>query len=471
MADKKEVIIFAEDDLSTTKVLLYLLTRDGYQVYSYSSGVGVLEGVKEHRPALILLDIMMPVKDGLTVLKEIREVPEIAETPVIRLTALKDENSVNKSIEYGVADFIIKPFKLNDLSLRVKKLIDISQNKDNQAQLRQSPPEHFRVMLDSTPFLMWELGVDRQCTFLNKSCLDFTGKSMEQGLGNGWNESIYKDDINRVLEAYNSSFESRKAVKFKFRLRHYSGDFRWVLGNCSPQFSSEEIFIGYLISCFDFSEQNKMQTDLKMFSKAIMQCPVSVIITNYNGVIEFVNPFYTELTGFTLNESVGKVEGIFKRGEISDEESKQLWKTILAGMPWKGEIYSIKKNGEKFLESVSISPIKNDESKIINYIVIKKNINTTQIIKALTSAKEKAEELNRNNSEFLSGLNYELKTSLFGIFGFSDILKTELHDTVYSTIIEGIIKSGKKLDDTLNSFGNASETEIIVSRRDFPSKS
>jgi len=75
------------------------------------------------------------------------------------------------------------------------------------------------------------------------------------------------------------------------------------------------------------------------------------------------------------------------------------------------------------------------------------------------------------STEFLSGLNYELKTSLFGIFGFSDILKTELHDTVYSTIIEGIIKSGKKLDDTLNSFGNASETEVIVSRRDFPSKS
>ena len=375
MSDKKEIIIFAEDDPSTSKVLRYLLTRDGYQVYNYNSGVGVLEGVKEYRPALLILDIMMPDKDGLTVLREIREVPEIAETPVILLTALKDENYITRSIEYGVADFLIKPFKLSDLSIRVKKIIDISQEKVNPTQIKQTSPEHFKSIVDTLPVLIWEAGVDRQCVYLNKSWLDFTGKSLGGGLVNAWTDSIHKEDITKVIEVRNSAFDSLKKYEIKYRLKHHSGEYRWIVENGTPRFTSDNVFLGVIGSCLDITEQQKMENELKTIYQVVLNVPISVIITDINGVIEYVNPIFSELSGFSYKDSIGKQAEIFKRGELSEEDSIQMWKTILAGKQWIGKVTSKTKNSEKLFERVSVSPIKNDDRKITNFVVYKEVIN------------------------------------------------------------------------------------------------
>jgi DNA-binding response OmpR family regulator len=116
-------IVFAEDNVSITRIVVHKLSSDGFQIIHFPSGEGVLDSVIENKPDLVILDIMMPVKDGLTVLKEIRETPEVADIPIILLTATKDDVTVIKSLKYGVSDYIIKPFSIAVLSERIKKVI------------------------------------------------------------------------------------------------------------------------------------------------------------------------------------------------------------------------------------------------------------------------------------------------------------------------------------------------------------
>lgn len=130
----------------------------------------------------------------------------------------------------------------------------------------------------------------------------------------------------------------------------------------------------------DITEQKLAEEELLKLLKAVEQNPATIIITDLNGTIEYVNPKFTEITGFTPNEAIGKNPRIFKSGNTNDLEYANLWQTISSGKTWKGIFCNLKKNGETFWESASISPIINDSEIITHYIAIKEDI--TDIKKA-----------------------------------------------------------------------------------------
>jgi len=122
MNDRK-TILFAEDTIHIAKLLKFKLEKEGFNLIHYPSGVGVTEGVLKNKPDLVLLDIMMPVKDGLTVLKELKSAPEIAHIPVVLLTANSHEEYVVKGLQLGAIDYILKPFASAELVLRIKNIL------------------------------------------------------------------------------------------------------------------------------------------------------------------------------------------------------------------------------------------------------------------------------------------------------------------------------------------------------------
>jgi DNA-binding response OmpR family regulator len=122
--DKKKVL-FAEDNDSITKIILYILKKDDYEIIHFPTGEGVVEGVKTNKPDLILLDLMMPIKDGLMILKEIKADSEIKDIPVIFLSANSSDVKIKNGMSMGAADYILKPFSFDDLSLRIKKQLKI----------------------------------------------------------------------------------------------------------------------------------------------------------------------------------------------------------------------------------------------------------------------------------------------------------------------------------------------------------
>ena len=109
-----------------------------------------------------------------------------------------------------------------------------------------------------------------------------------------------------------------------------------------------------------------------------------------NGNIEYINPKFCEVTGYSREELLGKNPRVLSSGEKGREEYKLLWDTILAGNEWKGELHNKKKNGDLYWESASISPIKNEREEITHFLGIKEDITLRKILEATTVASEQS---------------------------------------------------------------------------------
>ena len=127
-------------------------------------------------------------------------------------------------------------------------------------------------------------------------------------------------------------------------------------------------------SIHDITERKLAEEQLSKLSQAVEQSPVSVVITDINGAIEYVNPTFTKSTGYTMAEAIGVNPRILKSGLQNKEFYADLWATITSGNDWKGEFNNKKKNGELYWEAALISPIKNRQGEIVNYLAVKENI-------------------------------------------------------------------------------------------------
>ena len=124
------------------------------------------------------------------------------------------------------------------------------------------------------------------------------------------------------------------------------------------------------------AEEKKRKDDaiIRKLSTAIEQSPVSMVITDIKGNIEFVNPMFTELTGYNSEEAVGRNPRFLKSGNKSKNEYKELWDTILSGKNWEGTFQNKKKSGELYYESATISPVKNEAGEILHFLALKQDI-------------------------------------------------------------------------------------------------
>jgi len=118
----------------------------------------------------------------------------------------------------------------------------------------------------------------------------------------------------------------------------------------------------------------QLANGLRTISRGIEQSPASVVITDMQGAIEYVNPKFTQVTGYAFDEVRGQNPRVLKSGEMPEEVYRQLWATIMAGNEWRGEFYNKKKNGELFWEAASISPVRSPDGRITHYVAVKEDI-------------------------------------------------------------------------------------------------
>ena len=119
--------------------------------------------------------------------------------------------------------------------------------------LRESE-QRFRIVADSAPVLIWMSGPDKLCTFFNKTWLEFTGRTLEQEMGNGWAEGVHPDDLQCCLKTYAEAFDGWQPFVMQYRLRRYDGEYRWVSDNGVPRYDDRNNFAGYIGSCVDVTE-------------------------------------------------------------------------------------------------------------------------------------------------------------------------------------------------------------------------
>ncbi|MEG8945615.1 PAS domain S-box protein [Rosettibacter firmus] len=325
--------------------------------------------------------------------------------------------------------------------------LPFDENIDFYRIIFENSNEAFAVLKDDK-FIIFNkafkklFNLDEGHSFYNKSIFDLLNSSNQ----NNFNEILSSLKNNHITEINNLKCKRNDGYELELKL------------NLLPiQIDT----IKYLIISFhNLTEKKKLLEQVNKLSRIVNQSSSIIIITDLEGKIEYTNPKFTEVTGYFFEEVHNRKLDSLIFGLITDEECNNLWKQLLSGKDWRGELKNRKKNGEYYWESATISPIKNDEGIITHFLAIKEDITEKKEMEfELKRALDSSEEANRLKSTLLSNMSHELRTPLTGIIGFASLLRDELTNIEHIDIVDKILKSGKRLLITLNSILNLSEIE------------
>lgn len=257
-------------------------------------------------------------------------------------------------------------------------LNDITEVKLAEKEILKSA-QNYRDLADNGQVLIWTAGTDKLCNYFNKIWLEFTGRTIEQEMGNGWAEGVHPDDFQRCLDTYNTAFDRRESFCMDYRLRHHTGKYHWIEDRGTPRFDDQGDFIGYIGHCLDVEDRYKADETFRKLSKAVEQSPSTVVITDLDGNIEYVNKAFELETGYSASEVIGENPRILKSGKTPQSVYEDLWHHLKSGDNWVGELTNKRKDGSEFIESVVISPIQDAEGNSINFLAVKTDITEKKI--------------------------------------------------------------------------------------------
>jgi PAS domain S-box-containing protein len=123
--------------------------------------------------------------------------------------------------------------------------------------------KEYRLLVEKAPIMIWRSTVTMECDYFNEIWLAFTGRSMEQEMGNGWAEGVHPDDFDNCLQIYTGYFSRREIFEMEYRLRRFDGVYRWIFDRGVPYHDSQGTFKGYIGSCIDVTEQKEAREALK----------------------------------------------------------------------------------------------------------------------------------------------------------------------------------------------------------------
>ncbi|MFZ4463811.1 MAG: PAS domain S-box protein [Bacteroidales bacterium] len=235
----------------------------------------------------------------------------------------------------------------------------------------------------------------------------------------------------------------------------------------------------------DITERKQNESEIRKLTLAIEQSPVAIAITDLDANILYVSPAFYNTTGYTADEVIGKNTRILKSGLTDSAIYDSLWETLRAGNSWQGEWINKKKSGELYWESISITPVLNEEGQITSYLAVKQDISDRkkqeQEIRDLNmnleirieertkdlensnleldKARIDAEQANMAKSEFLSRMSHELRTPMNSILGFGQLLEMGDLNTAQVKGVSHIMKSGKHLLELINEVLDISRIE------------
>ena len=361
-------ILIVDDEAASLSLLKGILTAEQYCVRTADSGRLALASVTGWVPELILLDIRMPGMDGFEVYRRLRTSEKLRNVPVMFISATSDPEERVAGLALGAADYISKPFRREELLARVRAHIEfgrLHRELENQvfektAELRNTVDRlresevRFRNMADTAPVMIWVSDTDKLCTFFNKTWLTFTGRTLEEELGNGWAKNVHPDDLDRCYGIYSSSFDARENFQMEYRLRHADGEYRWVLDKGIPRFAPNGAFAGYIGSAIDI-------TDLKRsHEEALSREKLQALVSLTRGIAHDFN----NMVGAILAQAE-LAETDLAEGSAPIDEVRQIKAVALRASEMVRELMIYSEQESATLEPVDLSDLVEDMSELL----------------------------------------------------------------------------------------------------------
>ncbi len=328
---------------------------------------------------------------------------------------------------------------------------DITKRKQTEEMLRKSENE-FRVLAESMPQIVWITRADGLNIYFNQKWVDYTGLTLEESYGHGWNKPIHPDDQQMALDAWQNAIKNNTTYSAESRLRSANGTYKWFLVRGVPLIDENGSILKWFGTCTDIHELKMNEVELQISEekyKGLFEKMLDgVYKSSHEGKFLQINNAMVNMLGYNSKEELYaidiKSDLYFKE---SDRES--------AALEERYEEMAIfrlkKKDGSEIWVEDHGQHVLDDKGNILYHEGIMRDVTKRfRTEQELIAAKEKAEEMNRLKSNFLANMSHELRTPLVGILGFADILSQEVESKESKEMAETIFRSGNRLSETLN---------------------
>lgn len=231
----------------------------------------------------------------------------------------------------------------------------------------------YRLVVGNAPDPIFSIDENGLIEEVNEAFLLEGKYRREDVIGTEHGSRVHPED-RAVLHAASNSVFGGETSRYEVRVRNSQGDYRWYSIVIWPIFGEENEVVGAQGIARDVDQRRKDEMQLRQLSAAIEQAPVAVVITNIYGTIEYVNPACVEITGYSLDEILGKNPSILNSGKLPKSYFEEMWATITSGSVWRGEFRNRRKDGEEYWERAVIAPVRNDQGNIVRYVAVKEDL-------------------------------------------------------------------------------------------------
>ncbi len=331
---------------------------------------------------------------------------------------------INK-FEFAIGIFVLVSVMAAILPA-IRFMKQVREKEVTEESLYQSE-QYFKNISENFKGVLWIVSADGEKIFYvspqyesiwGQSCKSLYEKPKS------WMDPIHPLDREKVISAYNKDTLIKAGFDIEYRIVREDGEIRWIWDRGFPVKDHGEQVTRIVGTAEDITGRKAKELEINKLSKAVDQSLSSILITEKNGIIEYANPMFEKVSGYTIKEVLGKTPRFLKSGKHRPEFYKTLWETILSGNEWRGRICNRRKNGDLYWDFQSVTPINNDEGEISHFLSVR--LDDTERKHAEEKLQIYARELQRSNQEldnFANIVAHDLQEPLRKIIVFSDRLQ------------------------------------------------
>jgi diguanylate cyclase (GGDEF)-like protein/PAS domain S-box-containing protein len=368
----KPLVLVADDDPTMRFLIREALEQADFAVKEAEDGAAALAAVKQRRPHIVLLDVLMPGLDGFAVCTELRRQPENAHLPILMVTGLDDTESISRGYAMGATDFVTKPLNWPTLKYHVHYMLRSSHALEvlRQNEMRLANAQRIARLGN------WDWDIVSNRLFWSDEIHRIFG--IPPGKFGATYETFLKavhpDEREAVKRMVRRALAGKVDYDIEHRIVRPDGGIRQIHSRAEVSFDKSGRPVRMQGTVHDITERKEAEEKLLLAGKVFEHSSEMIAVTDPQAGIVDVNPAFTKLSGYSREEVLGGKMNLLKSGLHDAEFYRCLWATLLTTGHWHGEIFNRRKDGEILPILSSINAVRNENGENTHYISIATDI-------------------------------------------------------------------------------------------------
>ncbi len=363
---------------------------------------------------------------------------------------------------------------------RIKWVNEICENKydtDGQALRsigivqditeRKTMEQRYQNLVEGTSDLIVLINKAGNLIYTNHMSKKIFGLSPEELIGQGVFQFIHPDDLAKTTVLFEDSLKKQtKQGRIENRqVNRETGAIHDMLWTINFQYDGQGEIVSVIGIARDITERKESEKDRIRLVTAIEQASETIVITDKKASIQYVNPAFEKLTGYSREEALGQNPRVLKSGKHDREFYKKMWTTLLGGETWHGHLTNRKKDGTLFEEEATISPVKNSKGEITNFVAVKRDVSRELLLEKQLQQSIKMEAI----GTMASGIAHDFNNILSAIIGYSEFIQQEAtKESRIGKNIAEVLTAGKRATDLVRQILTFSRQEASVKQALLP---